>query len=405
MDILAESIVLQYVSSDNELDGISSPVCESRLIICDEFTPINHEGYLWHDDGEPERIDDSDGVGENALSLQNIGEVNRHISLSNSLSFRILTPVHISENCLCHSSESHTTPDTCTSMCRIWRKFPDDDILSSVVGRVLDFDFDDLRTSISQFGTKLENNTDLSADSISPCGDDANLYLSVDQDLESLNHVSQTQRHLGDSLITNVMDSIQETVVSKGVNDELMKGVEMDNSKSTYKVDGICNYRVAVESSERCDWLVHHHQPGTLQEIDRKGFGNVKKEDDQLCTNQSDDVHCYAEDTTQAASKYERKEDGIDCLAEANTNWRNDKRSEKKATYIVPLMKTVAKGTALIGILFFLHLRNTSDRNRNHKVSKKSSQIHWKSSGVRLSTRNGEKGSKIYPVEKFRFGD
>ncbi|KVG70958.1 Calponin homology domain-containing protein [Cynara cardunculus var. scolymus] len=383
----AESIVLQFVSSDNLLDGISSPVCESRLMICDEFTPINHGEDFWHDE-EPERIDVSHG----ALSTPNMGEVNHHISLSNSLSFRILAPVHISANCLCHScigTETHnsnTTPNA--SMYRIWRKFPDDiepssiSSVSSVGGRVIDFDFDaksepdDLKTSIFQFGTKLEN----SIDSISPCADDANLYRSVNQDLESLNHKSQTQRHLGDSLVlvkdnvTNITDNIQEILVSKGVNDKLMKGVEMADSNSTYIVDG---------------------------------FGTVKKEDDQLCTNQSDDVHCYAVDRSKAAGKCERKEDDIDSLAETNTNGRNDNGTvnmEKKPSR-VPLMKRVAKGTALIGILFLVHLRNTRDRNRNHKMSEKSSQIHWRSSGVRLSRRNGEKGSKIYPVEKFRFGD
>ncbi|XP_024964390.1 uncharacterized protein LOC112504676 isoform X2 [Cynara cardunculus var. scolymus] len=415
----AESIVLQFVSSDNLLDGISSPVCESRLMICDEFTPINHGEDFWHDE-EPERIDVSHG----ALSTPNMGEVNHHISLSNSLSFRILAPVHISANCLCHScigTETHnsnTTPNA--SMYRIWRKFPDDiepssiSSVSSVGGRVIDFDFDaksepdDLKTSIFQFGTKLEN----SIDSISPCADDANLYRSVNQDLESLNHKSQTQRHLGDSLVlvkdnvTNITDNIQEILVSKGVNDKLMKGVEMADSNSTYIVDGICNYRMTVESSERCDCLIQH-QPGILQEIGRKGFGTVKKEDDQLCTNQSDDVHCYAVDRSKAAGKCERKEDDIDSLAETNTNGRNDNGTvnmEKKPSR-VPLMKRVAKGTALIGILFLVHLRNTRDRNRNHKMSEKSSQIHWRSSGVRLSRRNGEKGSKIYPVEKFRFGD
>ncbi|KAJ9536849.1 LOW QUALITY PROTEIN: hypothetical protein OSB04_029582 [Centaurea solstitialis] len=317
----AESIVLQYVCSDNQLDGISPPVCESRLMMCNELTPVNHGEDFWHNDGE------------NAISMQNMGEVDHHISLSNSLSFRIR------------------------------RKFPDDiepssvSSVSTVVGRVLDFDFDamsepdDVGISTSEFGTKLENFDFDFADSISPSGEDANLYRSVDQDLESLNHVSETQRCLGDSFA-------------------LVKG-------------NVVNVT------------------GNIEEIGGKGL-NIKKEDDQLCTNQSDDLHCYAEDRTKAASKHEIKEDGVDFLAEANTNGRNDKRSvnpEKKPTYIMPLMKTVAKGTALIGILFLFHLRITSDRNRDRKVLKKSSEIHWKSKG------NGEKGSKIYPAEKFRFGD
>lgn len=75
----------------------------------------------------------------------------------------------------------------------------------------------------------------------------------------------------------------------------------------------------------------------------------------------------------------------------------DDKRvvnTEKKSTYIAPLLKTVAKGTALVGILFLLHLRIRSDGNTNNKFN-----------GVGLSRRKGEKGSKVYPADKFKFGD
>lgn len=183
------------------MDGISSPVCESRLIICDEFTPINHGAKFWHDSGE----------------------VDHRMSLSDTISFRILTnfPFHISEDCLCQScmdTESHnsnTTPKA--SMCRVWRKFPDDveaspaSSVSSMMGRVLDFDFDDnsqpndLRTLVSftpdllQHGSKRLGKLsglckqselevlDLSDDSFSPFWDDTKSNCSADQDLESLN--------------------------------------------------------------------------------------------------------------------------------------------------------------------------------------------------------------------------
>ncbi|XP_076944210.1 uncharacterized protein LOC143614755 [Bidens hawaiensis] len=92
-----------------------------------------------------------------------------------------------------------------------------------------------------------------------------------------------------------------------------------------------------------------------------------------------------AEDTSKAASKDERKD-------------KNEKR-EKKPSYMVPLVKTVAKGTALIGILFLLQLRNRSDGNTNGK----SGQIQWKSIGVGFSKGKEDKGKKIYPVEKFKF--
>lgn len=269
----AESLLLQYDCSDNQLDGISSPVCESRLIICDEFSPINQEAKFWND------------------------------SLSDVTSFRILTkvPFHISEDCMCHScmgTESHNSNSTPNaSMCRVWKKFPDDvqaspsSSVSSVVGRVLDFEFDatsepdDLRTLVSGScdQSKLEI-LDLSGDSFSPCWDDAKSCGTVDQEPESLNQISETQKDLGDSMVlakdnvTKVADSLQVTVISKEFNDMLIKGVEMADVKLTCKVDNICN-----------------HQSG-------KGFGNVKKEDD-LCTNQSYDDHYFAEDRTKAAGK------------------------------------------------------------------------------------------------------
>ncbi|XP_071697898.1 uncharacterized protein [Rutidosis leptorrhynchoides] len=307
----AESLFMQYVSSDNHVDEISSPVCESRLINCDEFTPINREAKFWHD------------IGENALvSSHKRGEVDHHISLSDSISFRILTniPFHIPEDCLCQSciaTESHhsnTTPGS--SMCRN---------MSSVVGQVLDFDIDfksnpnDLINSVSsscdmqQHGSKRFGKLsglckqselevlDLSGDAFSQYLDDAKSYSSVDQDVESVN--------------------------------------------------------------------------------------------------QSDVVHSYDEDKTKAATKDEREDASIDCLAEANTNGVNEKntvKTEKKSTYIAPLLKTVAKGSALIGVLFLLHLRIIG----TNKSIGKSTQIHWKSSGVLFSRRKGENGSKIYPTDK-----
>ncbi|GJU45529.1 zf-CCHC domain-containing protein [Tanacetum coccineum] len=54
--------------------------------------------------------------------------------------------------------------------------------------------------------------------------------------------------------------------------------------------------------------------------------GNMEKEGDQLCTNKITDTHCYAEDTTKAASKDVRKEDDNDCLTEANANGNKEKR-------------------------------------------------------------------------------
>ncbi|XP_076943620.1 protein OPAQUE10-like [Bidens hawaiensis] len=92
-----------------------------------------------------------------------------------------------------------------------------------------------------------------------------------------------------------------------------------------------------------------------------------------------------AEDTSKAASKDERKD-------------KNEKR-ERKPSYMAPLVKTVAKGTALIGILFLFQLRNSSAGNKNGR----SGQIQWKSIGVGFLKGKEDKGKKIYPVEKFKF--
>ncbi|GJZ92227.1 calponin homology domain-containing protein [Tanacetum coccineum] len=384
----AESCLLQYPNSDNELDEITSPVCDSRLIICNEFTPINHGTQFWHDNGV------------NTLSPRNIEEVDHHLTFSDMISFRILTdvPFQKSEECLClscmgtESQNSNTTPTA--SMCRVWRKFSDaspESSASSVVGRVLDFDFDtkfglDDHRTLESSTADFQQRTELEVlESFSPCSDDAKSHCSVDQDLQSLKHISWTQKDSGDSLVlvkdsaTNFADSIQKTV-----NNKLIQGSEMDDSKSNIKID-----------------FPMEHQSGN-------GFGNVEEEGDQLCTNETNDTHYYAEDTTKAASKDVRKEDDIDCLTEANTNGNNKKvvKKEKRATYFAPLLKTVAKGSALIGILFLLHFRNMRDRNANSKSTwKKSRQIHWKSSGVVFSGGTGENGNRIYPVEKLNFWD
>lgn len=395
----AESCLLQYPNSDNELDEITSPVCDSRLIICNEFTPINQGTQFWHDSGTI------------TLSPLNIEEVDHHRALSDMISFRILTdvPFQMSEECLglsCMGTESQNSNTTPTSsMCRVWRKFSDaspKSSASSVVGRVLDFDVDamfepdDLRTLASST-SDFQQRTELEvSDSLSPCWDDAKSHCSVDQDIESLN-----QKDLGDSLVL-VKDNVPKFAdgIQKTVNNCLIQGSEMDDSKSDVKVDCICNDHVAAKLSERSESFIEP-QSG-------KGFGNVKNEGDQLCTDQSDDVYCYAEDTTKAASKDVRKEDDTDCLTEANANGNNKKdvKKEKRATYFAPLLKTVAKGSALIGILFLLHFRNMRDRNINGKPTwKKSRQIHWKSSGVVFSGGTGGNGSRIYPVEKLNFGD
>ncbi|PWA91142.1 Calponin homology domain-containing protein [Artemisia annua] len=400
----AESCLLQYPNSDNELDEITSPVYESRLIVSNEFTPINQGAKFWHDNGKY------------TLSPLNIEEVDHRLYLSDMISFRIPTPVsfQMSEECLCvscmgtKSHDSDTTP--VASMCRIWRKFPDASLTSSgssVVGRVLDFDFDamfepdNLRTLVSST-SDFQQRTELEiSDSFSPCWDDAKSHCSVDQDIESLNHISSTQKDLADSLVL-VKDNVPNFAegIQKTVNNKLFQGSEMDDSKLNDKVDCICNDHVAAKLSERSDSFIEHGSG--------KGFGNVKKEGDPLCTDQSDDVHCYAEDTTKAASKDVRKEDDIDCLTEVNANGNNKKvvKTEKRATHFAPLLKTVAKGSALIGILFLLHFRNMRDRNANGKSTwKKSRQIHWKSSGVVFSGGTGENGSRIYPVEKLNFVD
>lgn len=53
----------------------------------------------------------------------------------------------------------------------------------------------------------------------------------------------------------------------------------------------------------------------------------------------------------------ERKHIHIDCLEDADTNDNRTVNKEKKSSYIAPLLKTVVKGTALIGIFFLLHFR------------------------------------------------
>ncbi|XP_023749327.1 uncharacterized protein LOC111897602 [Lactuca sativa] len=183
-------------------------------------------------------------------------------------------------------------------------------------------------------------NLEFSARAFSPCWDDAKSDCSVDRDIEAGNQICGTHEDSGDSLvlmkddITNVAESIQE------IGDD----------------------------------------------------DNAKKEDNQLWTKGNIGVHFYSEDETKADSKDEGKDDGINCLSEANE--KKIVNTEKKSTYIAPLLKTVAKGTAVIGILFLLHLRIRSDGNTNNK-----------SNIVGFSRRKGEKGNKIYPVDKFKFGD
>lgn len=108
---------------------------------------------------------------------------------------------------------------------------------------------------------------------------------------------------------------------------------------------------------------------------------------------------------------------------------KNEKR-ERKPSYIAPLVKTVAKGTALVGILFLINLRFILHKKTNNlfilythmyhnnnndcffMISRNSSagntngrsgQIQWKSIGVGFLKGKEDKGRKIYPVDKFNF--
>ncbi|KAI3825296.1 hypothetical protein L1987_06777 [Smallanthus sonchifolius] len=302
---------------------------------------------------------------EDESYLEECDEAKSHFSDTSYADFLYLesgeSPDTVDKDCLCHSCmatgshNSNTTPNS--SISRVWRKLPDDveaSPTSSVLGRVLDFDFefdaksepDDLTTPESSTYDKMSglwNQSELSSDSFSPWWNDTE---SVDEDLEYPNKIKKDLVLVKDD-VTNIADSMQENVAGRGSND-----MKITDPKSTRNVDAIFNDHLGVIFSERCDGC--------------------------------------AEDTSKACSKDERTCDG---LLKAET----EKRAEKKPSYVAPLLKTVAKGTALIGILFLLHLR--SDRNTK---TEKSNQIHWKSNGVGFSKRKEE---KIYPVEKFKFED
>ncbi|KAK1423768.1 hypothetical protein QVD17_19076 [Tagetes erecta] len=64
-----------------------------------------------------------------------------------------------------------------------------------------------------------------------------------------------------------------------------------------------------------------------------------------------------------------------DCRAEDTSNAAHKEHDERTNSYMAPLLKTVAKGTALIGILFLLRLRN----ERGRKTFGKSTKFYWKS--------------------------
>ncbi|KAI7743542.1 hypothetical protein M8C21_000741 [Ambrosia artemisiifolia] len=330
-----------------------------------QFSETSYVDFLYLETGESPDTADKCALTQ---SIQQSDASNRELSKLAHSPVSVLLQYVNSENQL----------DETLSMCRVWRKLPhnaESSPTSSVLGRVLDFDFDaksesdDLATLESATYDKLSglcNQPELqdlerSSDSFSQWGDeyDTKSCCSVDQDHESLN---KTEKDLGHSLVsvkddvTNIADSMQESVAGKESNDKLMK---IDDPKSTDNINDVFDDPGGVKFTERYD--------------------------------------SCAEDSN-TASKDERLDDS---LAKADTDEKNDTRAfntEKKLSYVAPLLKTVAKGTALIGILFLLHFRNSrSPRN--------TSQIHWKSIGVGLPKRKEDKGSKIYPVDKFKFED
>ncbi|MFS7890290.1 putative CH domain superfamily protein [Helianthus anomalus] len=341
-----------------ELSSMSSVTCgpsnharlKSRQKTSAASDIQEEESYLEESDEENSHFSDTSYVdflyleSEESPDTADKYALNQSIQQSDASNRELNKLAHSPVSVLMQYVNTENQLDETLSICRVWRKLPDDaeaSLTSSVFGRVLDFDFD--------FDAKSESD-DLTTSEFST-------YEHVDHG--SLNNTKTDSGHLLVSVkddVTSIADSMQENVAGKESNDKLMK---MDDPKLTDDIDDVFDDPSSVKFSERYD--------------------------------------SCAEDTSKAATKDERKDDS---LAKAGTEEKNVTRafnSEKKPYFMAPLIKTVAKGTALIGFMFLLHLRNRSPGN--------TSQIHWKSSGVGFLKMKEEKGSKIYPVDKFKFED
>lgn len=317
-----------------------------------------------------------------------------------------------------------------------------------------------LDTEESHIGLELES-SDLFVESFLPYWDDWSLYTSMCRGIElDKNQIGLTQRNSVDDLWvknTNLIGKENDVELAGKIreDDKEVTRARLFNSDPDIKEPADiflrldCRNNVVDRTSEDSNGTHKYfaveerrhsnfqrqcttfqdvgreegmHAPGTdifannyesFAEMHPCSIGKGSDYEDKAChqastNNSSKDLQLgHAEYTHEVVIEDERKDNNVDYMAEGKSDRRNYKgagEKQKKPTLMGPLLKTVAKGTALIGVMFLLHLRIRNDREKKGEDSERWSPVQ-KSNGMQFSSRKGEKQSEVYPAEKLKLGD
>ncbi|KAI9396500.1 hypothetical protein POPTR_004G140000v4 [Populus trichocarpa] len=138
---------------------------------------------------------------------------------------------------------------------------------------------------------------------------------------------------------------------------------------------------------------------------------NVGENSDQVSIYEKKDMICSTEnmDRVQSLSQDDQNHEKVQILAIENSNVTEGPSVEKADCKPPkrPLLKTVAKGTAVVGVLLFLLHFRKNDTEKTDQSVKQSNRLR-KASGRNFSSLKSQKGSRtnrMYPAEKLRFGN
>ncbi|XP_011013858.1 PREDICTED: uncharacterized protein LOC105117795 isoform X2 [Populus euphratica] len=133
---------------------------------------------------------------------------------------------------------------------------------------------------------------------------------------------------------------------------------------------------------------------------------NVGENSDQVSIYAKKDTICSTENMDRVDDQDHEK---VQILAIENSNVTEGLSVEKADCKPPrrPLLKTVAKGTAVVGVLLFLLHFRKNDTEKTDQSVKQSNRLR-KANGQNFSSLKSQKGSRtnrMYPAEKLRFGN
>ncbi|KAJ6936743.1 hypothetical protein NC652_011438 [Populus alba x Populus x berolinensis] len=133
---------------------------------------------------------------------------------------------------------------------------------------------------------------------------------------------------------------------------------------------------------------------------------NVGKNSDQVSIYEKKDMICSTENMDRVDDQNHEK---VQILAIENSNVTEVLSVEKADCKPPrrPLLKTVAKGTAVVGVLLFLLHFRKNDTEKTDQSVKQSNRLRKANGGnfLSLKSQKGSRTNRMYPAEKLRFGN